>query len=78
MFLVFNHNDIRHGPANSECLDYASVSEKKSTRLYDTCCNEYSGIYKFNELEFIIVGYNQLGEGWLYPQGNLSSSDIGM
>ena len=79
MFLVLNHNDICHGPTNSLCLDYEPVEKKKTSRLYDSCCNEYSGIYKFNELEFIIVGYNQLGLlGQQYSQGNLSSSDIGM
>ena len=79
MFLVFNHNDILHGPDSRGCLDYVSNSTKHTTNLYDTCCKQYSPINKFKELEFIIVGYNQLGKfGQQYSQGKLSSSDIGM
>ena len=79
MFLVFNHNDILHGPNHRGCSDYENITMKDTTHKYDTCCDNYIGINKFKELEFIIVGYNQLGiMGREYPQGNLSCSDIGM
>ena len=79
MFLVFNHNDILHGPENRQCLDYVNMTTKSTTNEYDSCCNHYSAVNKFKELEFIIVGYNQLGVmGVEFPLGKLSCSDIGM
>ena len=77
-FFVFNHENVMYneGGNGALCFDFLKKGDGKNTgMLFDTCCNKFLGLTRFEAVpEIIIIGsnyYYQKGIAIIYVSSNI-------